>query len=237
MKTLAERITYLMQKHSIRNIDLAKACGISRSSVSDWTNGKTKNLEGMNLLNAAKVFGVRQQWLAEGIGPEIASSNSIGENQGDYSVGFITMTAKGKLSAQKKDEGFSSESAKVDIFNADQYVMIIDDQSFAPRLRRGDRVVIDSKRTAVQGDDILVTSKRGDISVYCLHEMHEQSFDVMDRDSANGLRTIYLDGLKPIEVIAAIFPKSSMPDDGLTKNTLDDRLKKMYGISDNKPTW
>jgi transcriptional regulator with XRE-family HTH domain len=68
--TLAERITAAMAgPPKTLGVKLAKACGISAASVSDWKSGKTKTIEGSNLLAAAKCLGIRSDWLADGKGP------------------------------------------------------------------------------------------------------------------------------------------------------------------------
>lgn len=51
-------------------VDLAAACGLSTASISDWRTGKTKAIEGSNLIAASKRLGVRPEWLANGIGPK-----------------------------------------------------------------------------------------------------------------------------------------------------------------------
>lgn len=52
-----------------KQADLARACGVKQPSVNDWLSGKTKSIEGANLLRAAKFLGVRPDWLATGKGP------------------------------------------------------------------------------------------------------------------------------------------------------------------------
>lgn len=53
---------------TIKPADLARACSIKQPSVSDWLSGRTKHLEGANLLNAARALRVRPEWLATGKG-------------------------------------------------------------------------------------------------------------------------------------------------------------------------
>jgi phage repressor protein C with HTH and peptisase S24 domain len=48
---------------------LARACGIRAPSVNDWISGKTKTIEGQNLLIAADYLKVMPMWLATGKGP------------------------------------------------------------------------------------------------------------------------------------------------------------------------
>ncbi|MDU8542931.1 helix-turn-helix domain-containing protein [Pseudomonas amygdali] len=47
---------------------LARACGVTAPSVNDWVSGKTKTIEGQNLLLAADFLQVLPLWLATGKG-------------------------------------------------------------------------------------------------------------------------------------------------------------------------
>lgn len=70
METLAERLKHaMMGPPKVTQAALARACMVSPPSVSDWISGKTKSLDGVNLLRAASFLNVRPRWLAEGRGP------------------------------------------------------------------------------------------------------------------------------------------------------------------------
>ena len=69
MNTLSERIAYLLKLRGMSQSALAAKIGIRQPSVASWLNGRTKKLEGENLLNAAVAFGVHPEWLATGKGP------------------------------------------------------------------------------------------------------------------------------------------------------------------------
>lgn len=71
MKTLAERLRHALDTahpKRIKNIELANAVGVSPPSVSDWLTGKSKTMEGENLLRAARYLKVNPIWLATGVG-------------------------------------------------------------------------------------------------------------------------------------------------------------------------
>ena len=71
MKTLAERLKYAMEvlpPKKIKGVDLARAVGVKPPSVSDWLSGKSKNMDGPNLIRAAQFLKVNSKWLATGIG-------------------------------------------------------------------------------------------------------------------------------------------------------------------------
>ena len=80
MKTLAERLRYAMEvlpSKKIKGVELARAVGVKPPSVSDWLSGKSKTMEGENLLKASKFLKVNPAWLASGVGnPEANDTNA-----------------------------------------------------------------------------------------------------------------------------------------------------------------
>ncbi|MDA0624923.1 helix-turn-helix transcriptional regulator, partial [Acinetobacter baumannii] len=82
MNTLAERLRYAMEvlpPKKIKGVDLARAVGVKPPSVSDWLSGKSKTMEGENLLKASKFLGVNPNWLATGNGSP--TNNNIEDDQ------------------------------------------------------------------------------------------------------------------------------------------------------------
>lgn len=83
MSTLQERLRLIMAgPPKISQAALARACGIKPPSVNDWISGKTKTIEGQNLLLAAEFLGVVPKWLATGRGPvrksvELAEGSNV----------------------------------------------------------------------------------------------------------------------------------------------------------------
>lgn len=69
-KTLPERLKEAMAgPPKITGRALAKACGVAPASVSDWLSGKSKTMEGANLVAACEFLKIRPKWLASGTGP------------------------------------------------------------------------------------------------------------------------------------------------------------------------
>lgn len=70
MTDLADRLKQAMAgPPEVKPSELARACGIRQPSINDWLNGRTKKLEGANLLAAAECLKVNPWWLANGTGP------------------------------------------------------------------------------------------------------------------------------------------------------------------------
>ncbi|AOJ81553.1 XRE family transcriptional regulator [Burkholderia savannae] len=77
MTTLAERLEQAMKLPPEKKAaDLARACRVRAPSVSDWLSGKTKKMEGANLLLAAEFLNVDPWWLATGEGQMERRANS-----------------------------------------------------------------------------------------------------------------------------------------------------------------
>lgn len=66
--TLANRIKKAREAAKLTKSDLARACGVSPASVTQWENGETKTLEGSNLVKIATATGVEANWIATGKG-------------------------------------------------------------------------------------------------------------------------------------------------------------------------
>ena len=70
MSTLAQRIKEALEDAGKIPADLARACQITPTSVSNWMTGETKSLKSGTAMRAAEFLGVSQMWLAEGRGPK-----------------------------------------------------------------------------------------------------------------------------------------------------------------------
>ncbi|MEB6670616.1 S24 family peptidase [Acinetobacter pittii] len=110
MNTLAERLRYAMEvlpTKKIKGVDLAKAVGVKPPSVSDWLSGKSKKMEGENLLKAAKFLKVSATWLATGVGEPIEEQNKdnsqILENESKFKIIDIEAFKK-KYNISESDE-------------------------------------------------------------------------------------------------------------------------------------
>jgi SOS-response transcriptional repressor LexA len=76
--SLQERINELFTDHPDKKAtQLAKFAGVSRSAVSDWRSGKTKNIEGENALHVAKFFGANTEWVLTGKGQKYPKTTLV----------------------------------------------------------------------------------------------------------------------------------------------------------------
>lgn len=72
--TFGKRIKLARKKAKLTQEELATLISnmldnkkISRTSITQWESGKTKEVEGSNLIKAAKVLNVTPEWLVFGI--------------------------------------------------------------------------------------------------------------------------------------------------------------------------
>jgi len=70
-----ERIARAIKVSGLKKGDIAAACGVANSAVTQWISGESKSLKPENLFALAKVTGFNAQWLAIGEGQDRIDSN------------------------------------------------------------------------------------------------------------------------------------------------------------------
>lgn len=81
---LSDRLREAMAYAGINQRELAQRCGVSAPSVNGWLSGKAKFLRGENLLAAATVLDVSDQWLATGKGAKTRKTSAVADERGTY---------------------------------------------------------------------------------------------------------------------------------------------------------
>jgi transcriptional regulator with XRE-family HTH domain len=85
MTTLAERLKQAMEgPPKVTAAAIARACKITRPSVHAWLSGRTKTIEGANLLAAAKLLQVTPEWLTSGNGLMRPHPSGVSEPSAGY---------------------------------------------------------------------------------------------------------------------------------------------------------
>lgn len=69
LKTWNERLVWALERRKVRKAELARACGIERSSVQEWADGKTGDPKLAPFFAACDYLRVQPRWLALGEGP------------------------------------------------------------------------------------------------------------------------------------------------------------------------
>jgi transcriptional regulator with XRE-family HTH domain len=81
MQTLPERIRAIMDKHQCSKSDIARIAKVKPPSVSNWLDGKTKNLKAAPALRLSRYFKIHMQWLTAGVGPMELADDPRAENE------------------------------------------------------------------------------------------------------------------------------------------------------------
>lgn len=195
--TLAERLTTAMERSGITQAELARACGVKPPSVNGWLSGKSKFLRGENLLKAAAVLGVSQQWLATGEGPmaaAVAPSGSSNVEPGPDVKGRVPLVSWVQAGA------WCEACTPVDISEVERWLdcpVPHSKSTFVLRVR-GDSMTAPTgnARTYPEGCLIFVDPERrapvnGDRIVACLAGSNEVTFKVFkDEDGRRWLQPL-----------------------------------------------
>lgn len=86
---LKDRLALALQKSGKTKIDLARFCGVSHPSVTNWFNGKTKELAASNAIKASIFLGVSTEWLTTGKGNMTAGQVDAHYSEDDIPPGFV----------------------------------------------------------------------------------------------------------------------------------------------------
>lgn len=86
---LKDRLAQALAQAGKTKIELARYCGVSHPSVTNWFNGKTKELAASNAIKAAIFLGVSTEWLTTGKGNMNDGSVSALHDEDDVPAGFI----------------------------------------------------------------------------------------------------------------------------------------------------
>jgi len=68
-----ERIAKAIRVSGKKKGEIAAACGVANSAVTQWISGESKSLRPENLYALAKITGFNPEWIAIGEGPETAT--------------------------------------------------------------------------------------------------------------------------------------------------------------------
>lgn len=168
--TLQERIKELLAGPPVtKAIHLAAALGISRATVSAWVNGKAIEISGPNAFKVARYFGVNPEWVQNGRGEKIRSSQSTRVSwlpqPGDKSkrmemvlAPVIAFDRAGEWQeALKMHRPSDGEIMLKPIEGVDLFVTTVPDDSMEDEFFAGNGIVVDPHMEALHKHFVLVT--------------------------------------------------------------------------------
>lgn len=172
LKTLAERLRYAMEVlplKKIKGVDLARAVGVKPPSVSDWLSGKSKTMEGENLLKASKFLGVNPNWLASGIGaPTSKDVQNSSNGQAEANVLFtdinlikipvLDYVQAGLFQEVAYDGVVPKNYTYTDYSGIDKhsvFSVIVKGESMLPDFKEGDMLIVDASLQPKPGSYVI----------------------------------------------------------------------------------
>ncbi|MFO0996418.1 MAG: LexA family transcriptional regulator [Alphaproteobacteria bacterium] len=192
--SMAKRIALARKEAGLSQQNVADRFGISRAAVAQWENGDTypgtAKLEGL-----AEVLRVRLEWLATGRGVQRADINEFGlfTMSGHRMVPLIDParaaywpTRRGELPANEVPTEVAAGPAS--------FALVIDDDSMAPALATGDKIIVDPDVAPRSGDYVVATVEDDDAALVRLYRPRpdgsEQLVELVPFDRAWTTRTI-----------------------------------------------
>lgn len=106
-----DRIRQARKRQGLTQDQLAKACGVTRSAVSQWESGGIQGIEAANLHAAARYLGVTVDWLLSGSEPatvdRVAEGSDIYQTAGGLQIHdfwpLLTKTQQAELLQRAQD--------------------------------------------------------------------------------------------------------------------------------------
>ncbi|WP_255533361.1 S24 family peptidase [Polynucleobacter sp. AP-RePozz3-80-G7] len=151
--------------------ELARACGVKPPSVSNWLDGKTKNLEGKNLLLASNFFKCNEEWLATGKGgpfpngtPQKPNKSELNKD-GDVLIsqfdavgamgdGLVLRDQSGIIESWKVSRDWVSKNVKAHSGITNLCIVTGFGDSMRPMFNSGDPLLVDIGIKTVEFDAI-----------------------------------------------------------------------------------
>ena len=188
MKSLAERLKYAMEilpSKKIKGVDLARAVGVKPPSVSDWLSGKSKTMEGENLLKASKFLGVNANWLATGSGTATDINNKNNEEFSnillrDFNLNKIPLI--NFIQASKWKELTDTQATLITYSFTDYlgskpeaiFSILVQGNNMEPEFKEGDLLIVDTLLSPEPGDFV--------IAQYNLNKVIFSKYRVLSQD-------------------------------------------------------
>lgn len=178
MKTLAERLKIALLESGATKTDIWRACGISSGAVTQWFDGTTKQLEGKNLIAAAKVLRVNPDWLATGKGNKATNNGLLNvlnrTNLTENSLQTITTLRRVPLISLVAAGNWSESVDNFQAGDAEQwiattvtvkrhtYALRVEGDSMEPKFPHGAIIIVEPEDEPRNGSYVIVRQNGSD---------------------------------------------------------------------------
>lgn len=89
--TQGDRVREAILDSKKSQAEIAAACGVTPSAVSQWMKGDVKELMGVTLARLAAVTEFEALWIADGAGPKRRTEKPLGEKQSQVLIAMEKM--------------------------------------------------------------------------------------------------------------------------------------------------
>jgi len=195
-----ERAKTLMQSRGISQEKIAASLSCTRGAIGHYLNGR-RSPSLRQLEQLAEVLGTDPGWLVFG---------KIYKGIGEGNAGYMYAEATIPLAAEIRPSGshtcpgaLSPPSAA-----ANAYAVLINTNSYEPRIHAGEAVLVDSGKEPTAGDEVIIHYRDRVIE---LHTLLKAEMDCIVVDSLVGekrVRTLQKNDYQTMHKLAAIFRPS-----------------------------
>ena len=158
-----QRIKEAREDLRISQPELAKRARVTKSAVSQWENGSTKELKADHLLAVAKALNVSPDWLATGRGPKQRTQDV--DQGSEPKVSLIPLLTWAQVRDWHETAGASHTSgimdrvAVVGTFGPRTFALHVCGDSMEPAFFEGDTIIVDPDREPKGRDYVIVIGK------------------------------------------------------------------------------
>jgi phage repressor protein C with HTH and peptisase S24 domain len=224
MNTLADRIKSERKSKKLTQEMLGKAVGVGKSSVSQWESGLTKNMDGTNMIMAAKALGVNPNWLATGQGDKHPNPRQLESNaHATYQLGAFTAVPivgiaqlgdNGHWCELEYPVGYGDGHISYPTRDRNAYALRCVGDSMKPRIRDGEFVIVEPNSEAQPGDEVLVKAVDGRVMVKTLLYERDGKVHLLSVNEAHPPQALERTAIALIHPIAAIVKTALWVKDG-----------------------
>lgn len=167
MGQINDRLKSVMDEKNLRAADIVHALGVNRATASAWRNGNDITISAENLYKLAQEIGCSLEWLITGRGTPFLDMKlmKVPEQTGITFEVLICLIHRGVRKVSYQHTGISSPVSFNDAFFESHQLdrsackmILVECDSMAPYINRGDLVLVDTKDTVPRDGDVYLVA-------------------------------------------------------------------------------
>lgn len=169
MNTPGDRIRTEREDRGMSQTDLGNAAGIGKSSVCQWESGRTKIMNGVNLVMIAMALGLEPYWIVTGKGRKFSNNKSNLPSQPKISelginrIPLIDFEKAGSWMEELSNHVPSNGDPMItENLGNNVFAVIVPSDSMQPEFYKGETILIDPNLIP-QHEDFILAEFGGDV--------------------------------------------------------------------------